>query len=134
PFDGPNRRSSVLLHHEHGNSLYNAPRRGIQMTDAIVILSTAPDAEKAAEIARALVEDHLAACVNIVPGVRSIYRWEGKLADDAEVLCVIKTARDRFDQVCARIKALHPYSVPEIIALPVVQGFAPYLEWVRGST
>ncbi len=104
------------------------------MTDAIVILSTVPDAEKAAEIARALVEEHLVACVNIIPGLRSIYRWEGKLADDAEVLCVIKTARDRFDQVAARIKALHPYSVPEVIALPVVKGFEPYLDWVRKST
>jgi periplasmic divalent cation tolerance protein len=104
------------------------------MTDAIVIYSTAPDAEKAAEIARTLVEEHLAACVNIVPGLRSIYRWEGKIADDAEVLCIIKTARDRFDQVAARIKALHPYSVPEVIALPIVRGFDPYLEWVRKST
>jgi len=104
------------------------------MTDAIVILSTVPDAEKAAEIARALVEDHLVACVNIVPGLRSIFRWEGKLADDAEVLCIIKTARDRFDQVAARIKSLHPYSVPEVIALSVVKGFEPYLEWVRKST
>ena len=104
------------------------------MTDAIVILSTVPDAEKAAEIARVLVDDHLAACVNIVPGLRSIYRWEGKLADDAEVLCIIKTARDRFDQVAARIKQMHPYSVPEVIALSVVKGFEPYLEWVRKST
>jgi periplasmic divalent cation tolerance protein len=104
------------------------------MTDAIVILSTVPNEEKAAEIARALVEDHLVACVNIVPGLRSIFRWEGKLSDDAEVLCIIKTARDRFDQVAARIKQLHPYSVPEVIALPVVKGFEPYLEWVRKST
>jgi periplasmic divalent cation tolerance protein len=104
------------------------------MTDAIVIYSTAPDAEKAAEIAKTLVEEHLAACVNIVPGLRSIYRWEGKIADDAEVLCIIKTARDRFDQVAARIKALHPYSVPEVIALPIAKGFEPYLEWVRKST
>src|SRR5262245_21520235 len=104
------------------------------MTDAIVILSTVPDAEKAAEIARALVEERLVACVNIVPGLSSIYRWEGKLADDAEVICIIKTARDRFDQVAARIKALHPYSVPEVIALSVVKGFEPYLDWVRKST
>lgn len=104
------------------------------MTDSIVILSTAPDADKAAEIAKSLVEEHLAACVNIVPGLRSIYRWEGKITDDAEVLCIIKTARDRFDQVAARIKSLHPYSVPEVIALPIIKGFEPYLEWVRKST
>jgi periplasmic divalent cation tolerance protein len=104
------------------------------MTDSIVILSTAPDADKAAEIAKALVEEHLVACVNIIPGLRSIYRWEGKIADEAEVLCIIKTARDRFDQVAARIKSLHPYSVPEVIALPIVKGFEPYLEWVRKST
>jgi periplasmic divalent cation tolerance protein len=104
------------------------------MTDAIVILSTVPDADKAAEIARTLVEEHLCACVNIVPGLRSIYRWEGKLSDDTEVLCIMKTARDRFDQVAARIKQLHPYSVPEIIALPIAKGFEPYLEWVRKST
>ena len=104
------------------------------MTDSIVILSTVPDADKATEIAKALVEERLVACVNIIPGLRSIFRWEGKIADDAEVLCIIKTARDRFDQVAARIKALHPYSVPEIIALPIVRGFEPYLEWVRKST
>jgi periplasmic divalent cation tolerance protein len=104
------------------------------MTDSIVILSTVPDADKAAEIAKALVEDHLVACVNIIPGLRSIFRWEGKLTDDAEVLCIIKTARDRFDQVAARIKSLHPYSVPEVIALPIVRGFDPYLEWIRKST
>ena len=104
------------------------------MTDSIVILSTVPDADKAAEIAKALVEEHLVACVNIIPGLRSIFRWEGKLSDDAEVLCIIKTARDRFDQVAARIKSLHPYSVPEVIALPIVRGFDPYLEWIRKST
>ena len=102
-------------------------------SDHVVALSTAPSMDKAAEIARALVGERLAACVNLVPGVRSIYQWQGKLCDDAEVLCVIKTRRDRVDALRARLPALHPYDVPELVVLEVGAGHAPYLEWIDAS-
>jgi periplasmic divalent cation tolerance protein len=104
------------------------------MTDAIVVLVTAPSAEKAAEIARAVVEERLAACGNVVPQLRSIYRWEGKVQDDAEALLVLKTTRARFDALRDRVVALHPYEVPEVIALPVEAGSAPYLAWIAAGT
>ncbi len=102
--------------------------------DFVVALVTVPDAEAAARIGRALVEEQLAACVNIVPGLRSIYAWQGKLADDAEVLCVIKSRRAIYPALRDRVAALHPYDVPEIIALPLVEGNAPYLAWLAGAT
>ena len=102
-------------------------------SDHVVALSTAPSMDKAAEIARALVGERLAACVNLVPGVRSIYQWQGKLCDDAEVLCVIKTRRDRVDALRARLPALHPYDVPELLVLEVGAGHTPYLEWIDAS-
>jgi periplasmic divalent cation tolerance protein len=104
------------------------------VTGAVVVLVTCPSAEKAAEIARALVEERLAACGNVVPAVRSIYRWEGKVQDGAEALLVLKTARDRFEALRARVLELHPYEVPEVIALPVEAGHSPYLDWIAGST
>jgi periplasmic divalent cation tolerance protein len=102
--------------------------------DFIVVFMTAPDGETAERIARTLVEEGLVACVNIVPGLRSIYRWEGKLCDDSEVLCLCKTRAERFAAVRERISSLHPYSVPEIIAVPLTAGSAPYLEWVARNT
>ena len=104
------------------------------MTDALVVLVTAPTPERAAEIARALVEERLAACGNVVPGLRSIYRWEGKVEDEPEALLVLKTTRARFEALRARVLALHPYQVPEVIALPVEAGSAPYLAWIAGET
>jgi periplasmic divalent cation tolerance protein len=104
------------------------------MTDALVVLVTAPSAEKAAELARTLVEERLAACGNVVPGLRSIYRWEGKVHDDAEALLLLKTTRARFEALRDRVLALHPYQVPEVIALPVEAGSAPYLAWIAGET
>lgn len=101
------------------------------MPDApLIALTTLPTAEAAAAVARTLVEEQLAACVNIVAGVRSIYRWQGAIVDDAEVLCLIKTTRDRVEALTARLVALHPYEVPELITLPVDGGNAPYLAWV----
>ena len=88
-----------------------------------VVLSTLPDDERAVAIARALVDDGVAACVNLVPGVRSIYRWEGAVTDD----------RDRVDALVARLRELHPYQVPEAIVLPVAGGHAAYLAWVAQS-
>jgi periplasmic divalent cation tolerance protein len=101
---------------------------------AIVVLVTAPTAERAAELARTLVEERLAACGNVVPGLRSIYRWEGKVQDDAEALLLLKTTRARFDALRDRVLALHPYQVPEVIALPVEAGSAAYLEWIAAET
>ena len=104
------------------------------MTDALVVLVTTPTPERAAELARALVEERLAACGNVVPGLRSIYRWEGKVQDDAEALLVLKTTRGRFEALRDRVLALHPYEVPELLVLPVAGGGAAYLAWVREST
>lgn len=104
------------------------------MTDAVVVLVTTPSAEKAVELARALVEERLAACGNVVPGLRSVYRWEGKVQEDAEALLVLKTTRPRFEALRERVLALHPYQVPEVIALPVEAGSAAYLAWIAGET
>src|SRR5512139_2278609 len=104
------------------------------MTDALVVLVTTPSPERAAEIARALVEERLAACGNVVPGLRSIYRWEGKVQDDQEALLVLKTTRARFEALRARVIALHPYEVPEVLALPVEAGSARYLAWIAAET
>ena len=104
------------------------------MSAVSVVLITAPTAEKAAEMAHAIVSEKLAACVNIVPNVRSIYRWEGEVQDESEVLMVVKTTADRFESLKERVRALHPYSVPEVIRLDIAAGHAPYLDWVRESS
>jgi periplasmic divalent cation tolerance protein len=96
----------------------------------IVVFSTFPSEDKAADIARTLVSEGLAACANLVPPVRSIYRWQGELCDERETLAIIKTTREQFDALRDRLVALHPYEVPEVIALPVEAGHAPYLDWV----
>lgn len=96
-----------------------------------VVLVTAPDLDTAARLGRALVEERLAACVNLVPGLRSIYRWEGALHDDAEVLLLVKTRTDRLEALSARVKELHPYALPEVLALPASGGSPAYLEWLR---
>jgi periplasmic divalent cation tolerance protein len=104
------------------------------MTGVIIILVTAGSEEEAEKIARALVAERLAACVNIVSPIRSIYRWEGKVQDDREWLLVVKTRQSHFAAVEARVKALHSYQVPEVIALPVVDGSEKYLGWIKGET
>jgi len=100
----------------------------------LVVLTTVGSDEQADGVASALVGERLAACVNVVKGVTSIYRWEGKIARDEERLLVIKTTRARFDAVRERILALHAYEVPEIVALPIVAGSEAYLDWLRGET
>jgi len=100
------------------------------MTDVRVVLVTAPPGDPAVAMARLLVDERLAACVNVVPGVRSIYRWQGQVCDDREDLLVIKTASDRLDALVARVREIHPYAVPEVLALAVDAGAAGYLEWV----
>jgi periplasmic divalent cation tolerance protein len=99
----------------------------------IIVYSTAGSLELARQISTALVEEREAACVNIVPGVTSIYRWEGKICEDGEFLLVIKTTVERFEAVRARILQLHTYQVPEVIATPIAAGDPRYLDWLRGS-
>ncbi len=103
------------------------------MTEAVVVLVTVPTAETGADVARALVEEGLCACGNVVPGLRSIYRWAGKVQDDAEALLVLKTERRLLPALKERLPAMHPYQVPELLALPVEDGLAPYLEWIAAS-
>jgi len=100
---------------------------------ACVVLVTFPDREQAVACARALVDEELAACVNVVGEVRSIYRWKGAVSDENEILCVIKTTREKFEAVRARVVAMHPYEVPEVIALGVEAGHQPYLDWLVAS-
>ena len=101
------------------------------MTDKIVVLCTCPSAEEAEKIARLLVEQRLAACVNIVPGLRSIYRWKGQVEDAGEWLLLVKSRRSLFDQLRAAVERVHSYEVPEVIALHVVDGAPAYLEWLE---
>lgn len=100
----------------------------------LVVLSTFDSPDRAAEVARTLVSERLAACVNLVGPVRSIYRWEGTLRDDSETLAIIKTTSERFEAMRSRLVELHPYQVPEVVALAVDAGHAPYLAWVTGET
>jgi periplasmic divalent cation tolerance protein len=96
-----------------------------------LVLLTAPDRECAERIARALVAERLAACVNALPGVTSFYRWEGKLEEASEVLLLAKTRADRTAALAARVRELHPYTLPEVLELSACGGSEAYLEWVR---
>lgn len=98
--------------------------------DALVVLVTAPNMDVAASLARSLVEARLAACGNLVPGIRSIYAWDGKICDDAEVLLVLKTRRASLDALTAAVVAQHPYDCPEVLAIDVAGGHGPYLSWI----
>ena len=100
------------------------------MTDKVVLLSTCPNMAEAEKLASHLVETRLAACINAVPAIRSFYRWKDKIENDPEVLLVIKTARDRVDAVRAEIEKLHTYELPELIALPIIDGAENYLAWL----
>jgi periplasmic divalent cation tolerance protein len=102
--------------------------------EAIVVLVTVASREEGEKIARRLVEERLGACVNIVPKVRSLFTWEGKLSQEDEVLLVIKSRRARFQELATTVKTLHSYSVPEIIAIPVLEGSADYLQWITDVT
>lgn len=103
------------------------------MTDKVVVLVTCPTGEEARTIARALVSEKLDACVNISSPIRSIYRWQGKLADKPEVLLVIKTSRPLFDRVRRTVEKLHSYQVPEVVCLPIIDGAPNYLSWLSSS-
>jgi periplasmic divalent cation tolerance protein len=102
--------------------------------EVMVVFITAPNEEEAAGIARSLVESKLAACVNIVKNIRSIYSWQGNIEDDSEVLMVVKTKKGLFNALSSRVRELHSYDVPEIIALPITDGSEDYIKWLLDST
>ncbi|HRY29892.1 MAG TPA: divalent-cation tolerance protein CutA [Elusimicrobiota bacterium] len=99
----------------------------------IVVLITASSSAESARLSKALVKERLAACVNIVPGLRSVYRWKGRIESSAERLLIAKTRRSKLPQLIRRVRQLHSYSVPEIIALPMLAGHADYLRWIAAS-
>jgi periplasmic divalent cation tolerance protein len=101
---------------------------------AIIALCTCPDAQTSQRIATVLVEERLAACVNRLPGMISTYRWQGLLHREEEQLLIIKTTRERFDALRERILALHPYELPEVVAIDIAAAHAPYLAWIEAQT
>lgn len=105
-----------------------------QPGETLVVLCTCPAGPVGAEIAKALVAERLAACVNRLPAARSTFLWEGRITEDTEELLLIKTARARFDALAARLGELHPYELPEIIAVPIAAGSADYLDWILSCT
>ena len=104
------------------------------MSEPIVVLVTCGSEEEALKIAKALIEEHLAACVNVISPIRSIYRWEGKIWDEREWLLIIKTQSHRFGELEKKVKSLHSYSVPEIVSLPILEGSSSYLSWLVEMT
>jgi periplasmic divalent cation tolerance protein len=104
------------------------------MSRELIVFVTTSDGAEAARIAETLVNERLAACVNIVAEVQSVYRWEGKVARDAEALMIIKSTQDRYDELERRIRQLHTYTTPEVIAIQIERGSEDYLRWLREST
>ena len=103
-------------------------------SESMVVLVTCGSEEEALKIALSLVEERLAACVNLVSPIRSIYRWEGKIWDEKEWLLIIKTQKNRFEELEKAVKSIHSYSVPEIIGIPIIEGASSYLEWLKEMT
>ena len=101
------------------------------MTDVRTVLVTAPDEKTGRELARTLVGERLAACGNVIPGVTSVYWWEDELEEASEVLLILKTTRERVETLVKRVSEIHPYDVPEVLALRVERGLEAYLSWVR---
>jgi periplasmic divalent cation tolerance protein len=104
------------------------------MSDALLILTSLPDLASAQALARQLVEHKLAACVNLLPAVQSVYRWQGQVEQALETTLLIKTVVHRYAELESAIKAAHPYAVPEIIALPIMAGLPAYLDWITAET
>jgi periplasmic divalent cation tolerance protein len=102
-------------------------------TEALILLSTFPDAETARRIVRTLVEERLAACGNLVPAVESIYTWKGAVETTSEVLAVLKTTATQYPALESRLRSLHPYEVPECIAFPIAKSLPEYLQWITES-
>lgn len=105
-----------------------------ERSQVVVLLVTAPDGATAEAIGRKLLEERLVACVNIVPGLRSLYWWRGELEESDEVLMLLKARRDDVGAIAARVRELHPYEVPEVVATDVVDGLETYLDWVHSET
>ncbi|MES9988768.1 MAG: divalent-cation tolerance protein CutA [Candidatus Thiodiazotropha endolucinida] len=103
-------------------------------TPLLLILCTAPDRETALKLSRSLLEQRLAACVNLSPPVTSVYHWQGRLEESEEILLLIKTTKQQYNNVEATLRAQHPYELPEIIAVPVEQGLDDYIDWVERCT
>ncbi|MDB6164587.1 MAG: divalent-cation tolerance protein CutA [Xanthomonadaceae bacterium] len=114
--------------------MMRSPIGWLNCVTALVCLCTCPDEATAQAIARALVAERLAACVNVLPGVQSVYRWHGEVTRADEVVLLIKTVRDRLQALTARLEALHPYELPELVAVEVVGGLPAYLDWIAGQT
>jgi periplasmic divalent cation tolerance protein len=104
------------------------------MKEVLVVLTNCPDEASAGRIARVLVENRHAACVNQLPPVASIFRWQGNVEEAEEIPLLIKCTRERYADVEATIRELHPYTTPEIVAVPIAVGFAPYLRWIDDET
>ncbi len=104
------------------------------MAEEIIVLITAGSGEEAATIARALVDEHIAACVNVVPEVRSLFFWEGRTQDARESLLICKSRQPLLEKLISRVKTLHSYAVPEVLALPIIAGSRDYLDWLGEST
>jgi periplasmic divalent cation tolerance protein len=102
--------------------------------DALLVISNLPDRETALDLARRLIDGRLAACVNLLPGCTSLYRWQGAVEEAQEIPVLIKTRSARYAEVEALIRSVHPYELPEIIAVPVVRGLPEYLDWVGEET
>lgn len=109
------------------------PATTLPAAPALLCLSTAPDRAVADRIARALVEERLAACVNLLPGITSVYRWQGAVETGEEVLMLAKTTKEQLDALTARIAELHPYEVPEVVAVGIGGGLPAYLEWIASE-
>ena len=109
------------------------PSEGESDHEPLLCLVTCPNHEVAETVARTLVVERLAACVNMLSNVRSIYRWNGHISDEAEVLCMVKTTRAMYERLRDRVVQLHPYDIPEVVALRVDDVHGPYLDWLRSS-
>jgi len=99
----------------------------------VIVLITTKDKKEAVRIAKLLIKDKLAACVNIIGGLRSIFLWQGKVEQAKETLLIVKSRKDKFNKIVKLVKANHSYEVPEIVAIPIVNGFKPYLKWIDDS-
>ncbi len=108
--------------------------RTLSPVTTLLCYCSCPDADSAARIADALVDERLAACVGVLPGMRSVYRWQGKVKQADEVLLLVKTVQARLPALSARIQALHPYELPEVLAVDVAGGLPGYLEWIAAET
>ena len=122
---------------EHAHRIISSnpgARVPVSTGDALLVLCTCPDEAVARDLARRVVEARLAACVNILPSVRSIYTWQGEIADDAEALMLVKTRDECFERLQQTIVDAHPYDVPEVVGIDIERGFEPYLSWITDTT